>query len=1026
MGAGKFMKSVILSAFDEIKLPNANEDTRQCAKLMDSYWCSHTEESNIEQIVIGSCEENGAFWQNSNPSSNHDDSYERELVSSLKDCAKRKDLQKGSEIHAQIVQKGLLQKNAFIGSALINMYAKCGALKEAKEVFDELPVQNVVLWNTLITGYAQNGNGEMALRCFDQMKKRDFSPNAVTFVSVLKACGSLQALQKGCDVHEQVLQEKSCERNTLVANALLDMYIKCGDLGKAHEVFDNLAPRDVVSWTIMIAGYTQYGRADKALQCFDEMQSAGFHPDPATFCCVLKACGSIGDLEKGQIVHNRILRARLLGRNVKVANALVAMYAKCGALKKAQQVFDGIPNPNSISWNTLISGLVQYEQDEDALTCFKRMQLAGCYPDAVTFTCILKVCGNLRTLDLGEEIHKLILKAHLLEEDIVVANALVDMYVRCGEFEKAIEVFDKLPVHDVVSWNVLIGGYAQHGYNKQALKCFYDMQARGVCPNPITFSFVLKVCSNVGDLEMGEKLQTQILREHMFEQDIGISNAVIDMYSRCGSLIKAREVFNAVSKKNTATWNALIAGYCQHGHYEEALGCFRQMQLEGFRMDEITASCMFKVCGNLRALDEGNAIHLQAVKEGLLEGDVVGTNALIDMYTKCNALEEAQNVFDKLHDRNAVSWNVLIGGYSQKGYANVALELFNQMQAAGCSPDAVTLASVLTSCGSAGALDQGQEIHMHIVKWNLLDTDIVLAGALVDMYAQCGSLQKAQQVFDELPLWNTVSWTVLINGYVQHGHGEKALNCFEKMNQDGLIPDAATLACLLRTCGHLGAAYKGEEIHAEIAKHQFLENDMNVGLALINMYAKCGMLVQAQEFFEKLQVRDVMSWSALLGGYSQVGKDEIVLELFDKMIGEGVVPDSVVFTIILNACSHRGLINEGQALFEMMAKSFHIVPTEAHHTCMLDLFGRSGYLDKAAAMIEKMSYSMSSVMWENFLGACHKWGAWTLGRWAFEHALGLDRKDSAIYAYMHNIYHSASFGQAAAELEFTEGRHIGE
>ncbi|KAH7423008.1 hypothetical protein KP509_12G035100 [Ceratopteris richardii] len=428
------------------------------------------------------------------------------------------------------------------------------------------------------------------------------------------------------------------DTHIVLAGALVDMYVRCGEFEKAIEVFDKLPVHDVVSWNVLIGGYAQHGYNKQALKCFYDMQARGVCPNPITFSFVLKVCSNVGDLEMGEKLQTQILREHMSEQDIGISNAVIDMYSRCGSLIKAREVFNAVSKKNTATWNALIAGYCQHGHYEEALGCFRQMQLEGCSPNAVTLASVLTSCGSAGALDQGQEIHMHIVKWNLLDTHIVLAGALVDMYVRCGEFEKAIEVFDKLPVHDVVSWNVLIGGYAQHGYNKQALKCFYDMQARGVCPNPITFSFVLKVCSNVGDLEMGEKLQTQILREHMSEQDIGISNAVIDMYSRCGSLIKAREVFNAVSKKNTATWNALIAGYCQHGHYEEALGCFRQMQLEGFRMDEITTSCMFKVCGNLRALDEGNAIHLQAVKEGLLQGDVVGTNALIDIYTKCNAL----------------------------------------------------------------------------------------------------------------------------------------------------------------------------------------------------------------------------------------------------------------------------------------------------------------------------------------------------------------------------------------------------
>ncbi|KAI5078017.1 hypothetical protein GOP47_0007841 [Adiantum capillus-veneris] len=941
------------------------------------------------------------------------------LVGSLKTCAKRKDLLKGNEIHKLIVEKGLLQNSAFIGSALISMYAKCGALDKAQEVFDSLALQNAVLWNSLIAGYVQHGHSEIAINSYEQMQRRGPFPNAVTFVCALKACGNIGALDKGQEIHGQILQDQSLGNNTLVANSLIDMYAKCGALNKAEEVLDKLIFQDVISWTALIAGFVQHEYSEKALDYFDQMQSAGFTPDAITFSCALKASGSLGALDKGQSIHAQILKERLLETNVVVTNSVITMYAKCGALDKAREVFNGLLNPNTISWNALISGYAQHGHEEEALSCFKSMKGGGFFPDAVTFTCILKVCGALGALGLGDKIHTQILREHLIDKDIVIGNALVDMYAKCGKLEKAQEVFDQLPTRNVASWNALITGYAQHGHCEQAVQCFRKMQVGGLHPNAITLTCILKGCLSEGDLKMGEEIHAQVLKEHLLVKDMLLANGIIEMYGKCGFIEKAREVFNELSDRNAASWTALIVGYSQHGRHEEALDCFKQMQVGGFLLDAVTVSCIFQACGSLGALDEGRKMHAQIVKEGVLEQDIVVANALMDMYAKCDSVEEAQVVFDKLHDWDTVSWNVLMAGYAQQGDAMAALECFEQMQAAGGSPDAVTFACILKACGTIGALQQGQEVHLQVLKQHELDNDIVLASALVTMYAQCGALHEAQKVFDELSSWNIVSWTALINGYAQHGLVQEALSCFEQMHQQGLSPNAVTLACLFRACGSVGAANKGQKLHAQLVGHDSLETDIDVKVAIVGMYAKCGMLAQAHEVFKRLQVRDVVSWTTLLGGYSQLGKDGEVLRLFDEMLGEGVEPDSVTFTVVLNTCSHRGLLNEGQIYFEMMSKHHEIIPTEQHHTCVIDLFSRAGHLDNAVAIMEKMSCSISLITLENFLGACQKWGDKNLGRWAFEHALQLDGMDSGTFVYMRNIF-AASAKQGAGRLEAME------
>ena len=246
----------------------------------------------------------------------------------------------------------------------------------------------------------------------------------------------------------------------------------------------------------------------------------------------------------------------------------------------------------------------------------------------------------------------------------------------------------------------------------------------------------------------------------------------------------------------------------------------------------------------------------------------------------------------------------------------------------------------------------------------------------VDMYAKCGVLSKAQQVLKELHLRNVVSWNALITGYADHGQGHEALNAFDQMQSEGFCPDDVTYMCILKGCGSIGAIDKGKQIHNEIVGRGLLETDIEkdivLGTALVDMYAKCGILERAQKVFDKLLIRNVVSWTSLLAGYAQLGETERALDLFNDMVSEGTVPDVVTFLVLLSSCSHAGRVEEGQMLFDDMENVYCLKPTLEHYACMVDLFSRAGHFEKAMVAIEKVPPSDCLQLWLNLLGACRK------------------------------------------------------
>ncbi|MCO5615076.1 hypothetical protein L7F22_069364 [Adiantum nelumboides] len=314
------------------------------------------------------------------------------------------------------------------------------------------------------------------------------------------------------------------------------------------------------------------------------------------------------------------------------------------------------------------------------------------------------------------------------------------------------------------------------------------------------------------------------------------------------------------------------------------------------------------------------------------------------MYAKCGALTKAQEVLYELPVQNVVCWSALISGYAQYGSGEEALCCFQQMQRERLSPNAITFACALKACGIVQDVNAGERIRDEIVSQGLLKGDVVLGSALVEMYAKCGVLVKAQTVLDELLVWNVVCWSALISGYAQHSCGKEALSCFRQMRSEGLLADE-------------------------------------------------------------------VSWNALIGGFAQQGLAKEALDCFRWMQQEGTPPTAVIFVSVLNACSHSGLVDEGQTLLDNMRDKYGIVPDNEHYTCMVDLFGRARQFDKAMGVIKLMPSTNYLPVWSAVLGACQKWGDVELGRLAFECAVEY-KCDSAAYVLMRNIYAAADMQEA--------------
>lgn len=597
------------------------------------------------------------------------------FLTTLKACSSEAAIQQGRLIHDEIITRGL-QSDVVIGSSLLDMYAKCGSLEEARKVFDVLLNRNIVSWSAMIAGYAQHGHGVAALKLYESMLMGGVRPDKVTFLCTLKACGCTGVIDRGRLIHDQIIRNGYIS-DAVIGSALLDMYANCGGLNEARKVFDSSVGQDVVTWSSLIAAYTQHGHGDVALKLFREMQEGGRRPNNATFASILKACGSIGDIAQGRLIYDQIIRNGL-DVDVIVGSTVVDMYSKCGSLREAQRVFDILPNLDVISWGSMIDGYAQHGYGLPALLLFEKLQKKGIKSSNIIFSSVLKACARVGALEQGQLIYDQIVRNNL-DLDVVIGNTLVDMYSSCESLEEARKVFDQVLYPDMVSWNAMIAGYARHRYAPSALELFDRMQKKGMNPDKVTFSCVLKACGGIGALTTGRCIHNQILRNEL-ESDVVVGTTLIDMYATCGRLEEARKVFETLPNRNTVSWCVLIAGYAQHDKWRLAADCIHEMQCQGLKPDERIHTIMLTACSHLGEVEEGHWYYKSMKQEHVSMPSIEHLNCMIDLFGRTGQLCEAAELLKTMPSSpDTAGWMSLLTACKKFNNAEVGGHCFNQI-----------------------------------------------------------------------------------------------------------------------------------------------------------------------------------------------------------------------------------------------------------------------------------------------------------------------------------------------------------
>ncbi|KAH7670765.1 Tetratricopeptide-like helical domain-containing protein [Dioscorea alata] len=467
------------------------------------------------------------------------DANEYSYACLIKSFAGSPALLQGMKVHGLLIKNGYVGDSLLLQTSLIDMYFKCGKVRMAMKVFDEIPERDIVLFGAVIAGFAHNSLKREALEYLRWMGSEGIEPNSVIVTMILPVIGELADRKLGREVHGYVLKRfRNYHKLVFVHSGLIDMYCKCGDMVSGRHVFYRSRERNVVSWTALMSGYASNGRFEQALRSLVWMQQERVTPDVVAIATALPVCAQLKALKQGKEIHAYALKHRFLP-NISLSTSLMTLYAECGKLDYSSRVFVALEKKSIIAWTALIDSNLKNQRPCDALDVFRTMNLANCRPDAVIIARILSAAGCLGTIKIGKEIHGQVLKLKLEPIPFVIAE-VVHMYGKCGDMKNARIVFDRVQSIGSLTVTAIIEAYGYNFQYRKALALFDHMLSKGFIPNHYTFNAVLRFCEKEGLHDKALELFDSMVWKYNLKASEENYDCIISLLNHVGRIDEAQ------------------------------------------------------------------------------------------------------------------------------------------------------------------------------------------------------------------------------------------------------------------------------------------------------------------------------------------------------------------------------------------------------------------------------------------------------------------------------------------------------
>ncbi|CAH8358805.1 unnamed protein product [Eruca vesicaria subsp. sativa] len=645
-------------------------------------------------------------------------------------------------VHCLAIKDGFVS-DANLCNALMNLYAQGEDLSSAECVFTRMEHRDIVSWNTIVTKCLANSHPWRSLKYFKSMTVSGKEADNVTFSCVISACASLEELSLGKSFHGMVIRS-GYEAYVSVANSIISMYSKCGDMDAAETVFENIFCKDVISWNAVLNGFASNGMVQEAFGIFKEMQMADrIQPDIATVVTVTSICGDMCMSREGRSIHGYTVRREEQSTALVVSNSLIDMYGKCGLTRQAELLFEITTDRDLVSWNSMISAFVQNGFTQEAKSLFKEVlsEYSRSKFSLSTVLAILPSCCSSESLIFGKSVHCWQLKLGF-GNNILSANSVINMYIGCRDLTSAFLLLETISeTRDLASWNSIIYGCASNGNHSESLRAFRAMSHEGkVSHDMITLLGTISACGNLGLLSEGRCFHGLAIKT-LRESETQLQNTLITMYGRCKDIGSAVKVFGLISDPNLCSWNCVISTLSQNKAGTEAIQLFRKLDVEP---NEFTVVGLLSASTQLGSTGYGMQAHCYLIRRGFQANPFISA-ALVDMYSSCGRLETGMKVFRNSGVRSIAAWNSLISAYGFHGMGEKAMELFSEMSISGMEPNKSTFISVLSACSHSGFVEEGLKHYNQMEDKFGVKPVTEHRVCVVDMLGRAGKLREAYE-----------------------------------------------------------------------------------------------------------------------------------------------------------------------------------------------------------------------------------------------------------------------------------------
>ncbi|KAH6797344.1 hypothetical protein C2S52_021898 [Perilla frutescens var. hirtella] len=771
--------------------------------------------------------------------------------------------------HALLFKTHELYSNIYAANNLISAYSDYSRMDYAFNLFDEIPIRNLVTCNLMILGCNKNFIYDHSWRVFCQIHNVGADMDEFTYGSVLSALGALANVAGAAQVYGLVWKNGFFS-NGYVRAGMIDLFAKSRKVEDALRVLHDVECENVVCWNAVVSGAVKNKDHCVALEVFTQMCRYGsLTPNSFTFSSVLTACAAVEELELGKCIHGRVIKSGAEG-DVFVGTAIVDLYSKSGAMFDAVKQFKLMPTRNVVSWTVIISGFVKKGDSASAFSVLNEMRKIGEEINNFTVSSVLSACADPDMFKEALQIHCSTFKVGLYLDPVVKAS-LINAYSKVGAINLSEKVFaETRDLKQVGVWANVISAYVRSGIYEKAIILFQEMLEKGLAPDMYIASSIL---SMIDSFTLGRQVHGYTLKLGMVSE-VSVGSSILTMYSKCGNLEDSLKAFEQLERKDDVSWTSMIVGLAENGCADKAIQLFQEMGFEESIPDEKVLAAVLNSCAALRSLKKGREIHGFALQCGF-GGQTVIDCALVNMYSKCGDLNSASNVFHRMRIKDQASWSSLVSGFSHSGHVEETLQIFHDLLLSDVSVDAFTISSVFRALAISSKLDIGVKLHAYTLKMGF-ESEALVGSSLVMMYSKCGSISECDKVFQQIIDPDLVCWTTMIASYANNGRGVEALQLFDHLKISGIEPDAVTFTGVLSACSHAGLVEEGYfHLHSMI-KDYGIEPGQKHYACMVDLLGRAGRLEEAKSFIVSMPVKpEILIWETFLAACKVHGNHEL-------------------------------------------------------------------------------------------------------------------------------------------------------